>query len=307
MKRIIWIPIILLLIVILVQSQFQTTPTLRELKALRSIRDQIQGTIVWSTTRDGFWQIYKMNADGTNKVRLTNDQEQNLIPVWSGDGEWIYHERNEDIYRMRSDGSNSQLVAKNGISLDVAPDGTCLVYVSKEQNTDAIMVLDLEKGTSEEIVPARVPEFKGKTLIYPTISPDGKWLAFSSDYPDPWTSYIVKLDGSNCHRFARGCMPQFRPDGLVLAWITNVVHQIHIATPDGKNQRPFENSIPGRPHIYYPKWSNDGEYIVFAASPHAEAATSDYEIFIKSASGGEAVRLTFHSGSDIWPDLYVPQ
>ena len=52
-------------------------------------------------------------------------------------------------------------------------------------------------------------------------------------------------------------------------------------------------------------FSNNGEYILFAASPHHDWS-SDYEIFIKSFSGGKAVRLTFHPGSDIWPDLFIP-
>ena len=305
MRPAIWIIIVLLFIGLSTQRQFQTAPTLDELKALRAIKGTIQGTIVWPTTRHGNWQLYKMNADGTEKVRLTNDQESNKHPVWSKDGEWIYYERNYDIYRMRSDGSNSQIVVSNGISQDITEDGTGLVYVSKEQSQDSIVLLDLENGTAEEIIPARVPEFKGKALIYPTMSPDGKWLAFTSDYPDPWTTHIVKLDGSNRYRFARGCQPQYRPDGLVLAWITSGDHEIHFATPDGKNRRLFEDSIPGRPHIYYPRWSNNGEYIVFAASPHTDPETSDYEIYIKPVNDGEAVRLTFNSGSDTWPDIHI--
>ena len=77
MERAVWIPIILILIFTFAQTQFQSTPTLRELKALRSIRGNIPGTIVWSTSRHGTSEIYKMNADGTDKVRLTGDEEGN--------------------------------------------------------------------------------------------------------------------------------------------------------------------------------------------------------------------------------------
>jgi len=306
MKKILWIPIILLFIVIFVLSEFQTTPTLKELKALRSIRGQIAGSIVWSTIRHGPAEIYKMNADGTNQVRLTNDQNNNFHPVWSKDGKWIYYERDEDIYRMLPDGSNPQMVVTNGFAFDVTDDGTGLIYVRKEQNRDSIVLLDLEKGTKEEIIPARVPEFNGRELDYPTISPDGKWLAFASDYPNAWTIHIVALDGNNRYIFGNGCMPQYRPDGLLLTWITSGVHEVHMATPDGKNKRPFENSISGRPHCYFSRWSNDGEYILFAASPLFDWS-SDYEIYIKPSSGGEAVRLTFHPAADIWPDLFIPQ
>lgn len=301
-----WILIPLLFIVLSTQSQFQTTPTLEELKALKSIRGKVQGFIVWATSRDGTWEIYKMRADGTDKVRLTNDQEINDHPVWSKDGKWIYYQRNNDIYRMRPDGSNSQIVVMNGSYFDITEDGLKLIYVIEEQNKCSIVLRDLEKGTTEEIIPARVPEFKGKLLGSPTISPDGEWLAFASTYPTAWIIHIVKLDGSNHYQFAGGCQPQYRPDGLMLVWITGGYHDVYIGTPDGKHSEPFEDSIPGRPNCYFPRWSNDGKYIVFAASPHHDFWTSDYEIYIKSVKGIEAVRLTFHPGTDRWPDLFIP-
>lgn len=307
MKRTVWIIITLIFVVISTQSQFQTKPTIEELKALRSIRGKIPGFIVWSTLRHGRWQIYKMKADGRDRVRLTNDKEENYQPVWSKNGEWIYYQRNNDIYRMRSNGSNSQIVVKDAFSFNIAEDGSKLIYVIKKQNNYSVVLRDLEKGTTEEIIPGRVPEFEGKEVLHPTISPDGQWLAFASDYPRPWTIHIVKLDGGDRYEYAFGCMPRYRPDGLMLAWITSGYHHVYIGTPDGKNPRPFEDSIPGRPHCYYPRWSNDGEYIVFAASPHHDAHTSDYEIYIKSTKGGKAVRLTFHPGSDIWPDIFIPE
>lgn len=306
MRRAVWILVCLLFIDVSIQSRSQTTPTLEELKALRSIRGKIPGYIVWSTLRHGTWQIYKMKADGTGKIRLTKDQEENHQPVWSKNGEWIYFQRNNDIYRMRSDGSNSQIVVKDGFSFDISEDGLKLIYVTKEENKDSIVIRDLEKGMTEEIIPQRAPVFKSKILRYPTVSPDGQWLAFASDYPNPWTIHMAKLDGDINYQFANGCMPQYRPDGLMVAWITSGNHEVYIGAPDGKNKRPFERSIPGRPHCYFPKWSNDGEYIVFAASPHHDRTTSDYEIYIKSVKGGKAVRLTFHPGSDTWPDLFIP-
>jgi Tol biopolymer transport system component len=246
-----------------------------------------------------------MKADGTDKVRLTNDKEANFHPVWSKDGKWIYYQRNNDIYRMHPDGSNSQIVVKNGYHFDITWDSLKIVYVIKKLNQTSIMLRDLEKGRTEEIIPAKVPEFKGKDLAGPTISPDGKWLTFVSDYPAPWTLHIVKLDGRNRSRFASGCQPHYRPDGSWIVWILGGFHFVYIGTPDGKNQKLFEDSIPKRSHYYFPRWSNNGEYILFAASPR-QNWNSDYEIYIKSFNRGKAVRLTFHPGSDTWPDLFIP-
>ncbi len=286
------------------QVGFQTTPTLKEMKALASIKGKIPGSIVWSTSRHGTWEIYKMKADGTQKKRLTHDQERNEHPVWSKNGKWIYYQRNDDIYRMGSDGSDSQLVVSNGFSFDITEDSSKIVYVIQKESENSIMFYDIEKQKSEEIIPARLPEFKDKELRFPTISPNGEWLSFSSDYPNPWSVHIVKLDGNSHSIYNRGCMPQYSPDGLHLAWVYSGAHDIYIGTPDGNRKTIFEDSIPGRPHCYFPKWSYDGKYIVFAASPSSNRALSDYEIYIKPVTGGEAVRLTFNPATDTWPDIF---
>jgi len=274
------------------------------MKALQSIKGKISGSIVWSTSRHGTWEIYKMNADSTEKLRLTHDQETNQHPVWSHDGEWIFYQRNDDIYRMRSDGSDPQLVLENGFSFDLSHDDSKIVCVVQTNSGDSIQIYDREKQTSQEIIPARLPEFKNKELRFPTLSPDGKWLSFSSNYPRAWSIHIMKRDGTNHAFYARGCMPQYSPNGLYLAWVFGGIHDIYIGTSDGNQKRVFENSIPGRAHCYFPRWSRDGNFIVFAASPSSNRQISDYEIYIKPVKKGEAVRLTFHPATDTWPDIH---
>jgi Tol biopolymer transport system component len=295
--------LVLLFIPLLLLGSFQTTPTLKEMKALASIKGKIPGAIVWSTSRHGTWEIYKMNADGTEKVRLTHDQHTNQHPVWSRDGKWIYYERDKDIYRMQPDGTDSQLVLENGFSFDISWDGTKIVYVTQDSSGDSIRLYDCEKQKSEEIIPLRLPEFKNKELRFPTLSPDEEWLFFSSSYPKAWSVHRVKLDGTSHSFYASGCMPQYSPNGLYLAWVYGGVHHIYIGTADGSEKKVFENSIPGRPHCYFAKWSPDGNHIVFAASPSSDRRISDYEIFIKPVKGGEAVRLTFDPATDTWPDI----
>ncbi len=297
--------LILFFIPLFLQGSFQTRPTLREMKALQSIKGKIPGAIVWSTSRHGTWEIYRMKADGTEKMRLTNDREDNSHPVWSKDGKWIYFERNKDIFRMHPDGSEAQPVVENGFSFDISGDSTKIVYVTQDDSGDSIRLYDLEKKESEEIIPQRLPEFRGKELRFPTFSPDNQWLSFSSSYPKAWSVHMVKLDGSSHSFYDRGCMSQFSPNGLYLTWVYGGVHHIYMGSVDGSEKKVFENSIAGRPHIYFPKWSPDGNYIVFAASPFSDRRTSDYEIFIKPVKGGEAVRLTFHPATDTWPDIFI--
>lgn len=269
------------------------------------------GTVIWSTKRHGTWDIYKMRADGTNRVRLTEDDASDYHPVWSNDGQWIYFCRidaseNEDIWRMRPDGSGFELIKRDASPFfDITQDDSKIVYVSSDQNRSSIVLYDLEQKTSEPIFPVVALEFADKVLAYPTISPDGNWLAFASNLTGPLSVHLCTLDGSIRYLYDYGCQPQYHPDGSAIVWISNGVHELWIGGTDGEDKRIFEDSIPGRPHNYFPRWSNDGRYVVFAASPEFDWE-SDYEIFLKPFDSGEAIRLTHDPAPDSWPDLFIP-
>ena len=48
-----------------------------------------QGHIAFTSNRDGNFEIYVMNADGSGLARLTNNSATDLMPSWSPDGQKI--------------------------------------------------------------------------------------------------------------------------------------------------------------------------------------------------------------------------
>ena len=68
------------------------------------------GKIVFSSNREGNYEIYVMDADGSNQTNLTNHGNVDDHPSWSPDGSKIAFNSDRDgthkIYVMDADGSN---------------------------------------------------------------------------------------------------------------------------------------------------------------------------------------------------------
>jgi len=80
--------------------------------------------IAFQSNRDGNYEIYVMDADGSNQTNLTNNPADDMFPVWSPDGTKIAFMSNRDgnweIYVMNADGSN-QTNLTNNIGDDMYP------------------------------------------------------------------------------------------------------------------------------------------------------------------------------------------
>jgi Tol biopolymer transport system component len=78
-----------------------------------------------SNRQVGPFEIYAMNADGTNLTRLTNNSSTDAFPAWSPDGSQIAFQTDRDghfqIYTMNADGTNQTRISNNSVD-DFDPD-----------------------------------------------------------------------------------------------------------------------------------------------------------------------------------------
>ncbi len=76
------------------------------------------GRIVFASKRDENYEIYVMNADGTDQRRLTNTPHEEGRPAWSPDCSQIAFESDRsghfDLYVMNADGSNVRRLTTKG-------------------------------------------------------------------------------------------------------------------------------------------------------------------------------------------------
>ena len=77
----------------------------------------LTGRIAFMSNRDGDFEIYAMNADGSGQVALTANTATESSPEWSPDGSKIvFHslrDGNAEIYVMNADGSGVTRLTNN--------------------------------------------------------------------------------------------------------------------------------------------------------------------------------------------------
>ena len=106
-----------------------------------------QSKIAFASNRDGNFEIYSMNADGSNQTNLTNNPVWDGCLSWSPDGMKIAYSSKREvdggIYVMNADGSNQTwLINNHAMCPSWSPDGFKIVFYSliKDKNEETKIV-----------------------------------------------------------------------------------------------------------------------------------------------------------------------
>lgn len=165
-----------------------------------------RGRVVYTSGRDGNPEIYLQ--DGEAVRRLTTDRGEDRRPAWGGDRiAWIAtQEGRPRVWTMKDDGTDARpLRGGAGDDQDFAwsPDGTRIAVVTKRGSVD-LEVVDLE-GRVTSYATDKVEE-------NPAWSPDGRWLAFSSNRDGDPEIYLAS--GSQLRRLTTRPGPDWLPRWL---------------------------------------------------------------------------------------------
>jgi hypothetical protein len=109
--------------------------------------------------------IYVMNADGSNAIRLTNDPNSDFNPAWSPDGSriaFVSNRVNYGIYVMNVDGTNQTWLA-NGNNPAWSPDGTKIMF-------DGLNVMNADGSGLVYIRGGQEPDWQSGSIANTTVT-----------------------------------------------------------------------------------------------------------------------------------------
>ena len=264
------------------------------------------GQIVFASRRDGNFEIYTMNADGTIQTRLTNNTAHDTDPAWSPNGNKIAFVSNRDgnneIYVMNADGTGQMNLTRNtvdDISPAWSPDGTRIAFTSSGASSSEIFVMNANGTGRVQLTNNMASD------LDPTWSPDGTRVSFYSFRDGSNDIYVMNAAvGSDQTRLTdhpeQDLEPAWSPDGTKIAFVSfrDGKNDIHVINADGtglNNLTSLTAFASGRP-----AWSPDGTRIAFQSNRDA-----DFEIYSMNADGTGVARLTNQEEQDDLPDWGV--
>jgi Tol biopolymer transport system component len=232
------------------------------------------GRIVFGSMESGNPDVWVMNADGTQRQRLTFDKSADDSPVVSKDGQHIVFVSSrtgtEHLWRTNfSGGDLQQLTGKGGESFpQITPDSKFVIFSARTDGRPTLWKVPIEGGEPVQLTK--------EMTHWSAVSPDGKMVACLTRGEKPADRFklaVVSADDGSFLRtfnFSGDASPQlpptirWTPDGQAIAYVdtengvSNIFSQ---PLADGEPKKLTEFSAD---RIFSFDFSSDGKSVVFA-------------------------------------------
>ena len=276
--------------------------------------------IVFTSRRDGNFEIYIMNPDGSDQINLTQHRAKDSVPVWSPTGEQILFTSDrggiEDLYLMDADGTNVRQVFKKLIGREFptwSPDGKALVY--HRFHTLSIYTASIDGKDEEELTDG----------LWSAWSPNGSEIAFMAG-KFAWADngnliipkvrvQIINLQTHVEEKLLPGKIwmfdPAWAPDSaqITFSWDGAIekgkevgrTMGIYVVNRDGSGLRKIIDAGDRPAAVFNPTWSPDGNELIYD-----KGVGGVRDLFKVALDGGVPEQLTRRQADNFNPDWFDP-
>ncbi len=221
--------------------------------------------------------VYEWERD--TLTRLTFAGEGNAFPVWTPDGQRVVYSSEEkggefNLWWIRADGAgDAQRLSESKSSQyggSWRPDGKILAFFQKDPDTGGydVMTLPIEGDDKSGWKPGEPKSFVNSTFteVYPTFSPDGRWLAYESNESGNYEVYVRPFPGPGGKwqvSTGGGVMPKWSRNGKELFYRT-MDDKIMVATYTSSG----DSLRADKPQLWSPgQFTAVGNYLNFDPHP----------------------------------------
>lgn len=253
----------------------------------------------------GAFSLHLVALGGGTPQRLTAPPATypgDLDPAFSPDGQTLAFVRTsldgrQDVCTVSVDGGEVTRLAREqkGISgLDWTADGRAIVYAADRNGALGLWRVAREGGTPQWVSLGGA----GGEITSPSTARGGTGIAFARRMVE--TELMALQPGDLTTRTFAGStredsQPTISADGARVAFISTRSGDHEVWTTGPRGDAPVQLTRFGGPRVSGPRWAPDGQRLVVAARPDAQA-----DLYVIEPDGA-ARRLTDHPADDLAP------
>jgi Tol biopolymer transport system component len=256
----------------------------------------------------GRYDLYRVSVHGGRRTQLTHpvDEARDFCPRFSPDGRRIAFVRAvshgiDELHVISAEGHEDSQITfdRHAIrGLNWTRDGQHIIFSSLHLGSFQLREISADGGES------RLLPVASTSVVDPSPSPDGKWLAFT-ELEENWNIWRVRLLPHGLGEpemllssSGKNYSPMYSADGRHIAFISDRSgsSEIWLSDENGHNLTRLTNL--GTPWLGNVRWSPDGSTIAF------DARTKEHSgIFTMQLTGGQPVPVVqdqFEERSPTW-------
>ncbi len=259
---------------------------------------------------DNIWSI---DSDGANLMRMSNGTGIAMSPTWSHDGRRIAYVELRDyggvvVLQNPLTGARQTVPRPSGggqaATPAFSPDGATMAFAMNTERGTDMYAVDIARMCCVRQLTA-----SGKLAdnMNPAYSPDGRRIAFMSTRPGRGQIYVMDADGANQRSLVpfdgtsagASYAPEWSPDGNRVAFHRDIAGGRHVMVYDfGTGQARAETSIGTNED---PSWAPDSRHLVFRSS-----RSGGSQLWVLDTESGASRQLTNMNGPTRLPAWSPP-